>query len=817
MALERSSSGQMGKKFLVAALVTALVLISLVPFSLAASDPPSVEWSRTYDSVQANSIIQTSDGGYAIAGTSRFTALLTPEDQSYSYSAVLVKTDSSGSLLWQKTYGSDVFGGLNNIVSVVETRNFGFALFGEGGFIIKTDSEGNVQSSINVGLTGVRKGILTVDDYYLLVGNSQRDGESFAWLYKVDEQGNLLWNKTFTGGFTVNDVIQTADRSCAIAGSWKTDFWLAKVDSNSNLQWSQTYTYGETIDEHYVSSVAKTKDGGYILAGAGDWQASGGLVPWLIKINSQGYQQWSLPYGHMQYNGFSSVVQADDEGYVVALSFIADLVKMDSSGSEQWNVTFATIGNEFARFVGMSSSSSLIRTRDGGYAAVTSLPSIQHAQLAKISNEQDLTAPIVFVSTPKNGTYYASDIPLTFTVNEPFSSISYSLDGQAEAAITGNTTLLGLTVGTHYITVYAKDLAGNVGTSGTIQFTIAARFPTELVVISLAIVAIVGVSLLGYVKRQNLSDYKKAGLKSFFKKQRLVAFAGNRIAWTLTIISLCFLLIFVQIFFPYFYYPSSSRNLNSPFEMGVTYVYEQDSIGQLYDEVSRIKNLGFNVIRVNMVCDSINLNAYSNTLTDVFFSAIRQVNVKVALIINNHDSADDIDYYLGRWGKDLAYVQILNEPDVASSWQLGALFTDDEAGSRFEEVYNIVAQHELSAQRYTNFGPAFVARTNLPIKFSEKLDFVGFDVFMESFLTLSPNMIQLLHKITNKDIVIAEFGMSTTDDAAQTDYIIKGLNLFKSMGLRGCWIVYWNSADNAYGIRGRLAEQKVGEWIAQNT
>src|SRR4030067_2395113 len=117
MALERSSSGQMGKKFLVAALVTALVLIGLVPCSLAASDPPSVEWSKTYDGLQADSIIQTSDGGYAIAGTY--------SSSSFSYLAALIKIDSSGSLLWQKTYGSDVFGGLNNVVSVVDTRDLG--------------------------------------------------------------------------------------------------------------------------------------------------------------------------------------------------------------------------------------------------------------------------------------------------------------------------------------------------------------------------------------------------------------------------------------------------------------------------------------------------------------------------------------------------------------------------------------------------------------------------------------------------------------------------------------------------------------------
>ena len=77
-------------------------------------------------------------------------------------------------------------------------------------------------------------------------------------------------------------------------------------------------------------------------------------------------------------------------------------------------------------------------------------------------------------------------------------------------------------------------------------------------------------------------------------------------------------------------------------------------------------------------------------------------------------------------------------------------------------------------------------------------------------------MIQLLQKITNKDVVISEFGMSTSNDATQSNYIIKGLDLFRNMGLKGCWIVYWNGADNDYGIRGRLTEQKIGEWIAQN-
>jgi hypothetical protein len=275
-------------------------------------------------------------------------------------------------------------------------------------------------------------------------------------------------------------------------------------------------------------------------------------------------------------------------------------------------------------------------------------------------------------------------------------------------------------------------------------------------------------------------------------------------------------MVLVQIFFPYSYFSSSSGGSKSTFEVGVTYVYEQDDVGQTYDEVARIHDLGFRTIRVNIVCDSTGLNDYLNGMTDVFFAAAQHYNMHVALIIQNHVDANELQYYLNRWGKYLSYVQILNEPESSSSWDVGALFTDDEAVSKFEQVYSVVEQCQLPARLYTNFGAGFVVRSNLPIEFSEKLDFVGLDIFMESFLVLSPNLVQLLQKITNKEVVITEFGMSTSDDTAQSDYIIKGLNLFKSMGLKGCWIVYWNSAGDYYGVRGRLAEKTVGEWIAQN-
>ena len=786
------SSSTRSVRTVIAVAFIALVLISFA-LSSATADTTSVEWRQTYQNLQALSVIQTSGGGYAIAGTSS-----SPD------AATFVKTDSSGNVQWQKASG--------NVVSVVQTCDLGYVLFYTD-HVAKTNADGNFESSFSIGSMGAREGIITRAGEYVVVGNSVgSDGNLFAWLYKFDVQGNLLWNKTFTGGFAVYAVAETDDRGCALSGNWQHDFWLAKIDSNSNLQWSQTYSSGGPLDVHLVRSMATTKDGGFVLAGTGDYQASGGLVPWLLKVDSQGHEQISIHYDYILKESFTAVVQTDDSGYALALGNSPTLIRTDSSGSELWALTLTSGGDWSSSY----QSSSLIKTRDGGYVVAGSVFG-NTAFLIKVSPEPSTQLPVITISSPKGKTYETSDVPLVVVVNKPLSWITYSLDGQPEVTITENTTLSGLTVGTHNLTVTAQDTQGLVGSSGTIQFDIAARFPTEFVAIGIALVAVVIVVFLAYVKRQSLSDYRKKGLKNLFQKQRLAGLGKNRLLWTLTIIGLSILLVFTQIFFPYAYYSISSGRDNSTFEVGVSYVYEQDNVGQIYDQVSRIEELGFSVIRVNLVCDSTSPNSYSNTLTDVFFSAVRQLGIRVALIINNHDSNDNINYYLGKWGRDLTYVQILNEPDIASSWDAGALFTDDEAGSKFDDVYSIVEQHQLSAQYYTNFGPAFLVRTNLPVQFSQKLDFVGFDVFMESFLALSPRMIQLLQKITNKQVVISEFGMSTSDDTAQADYIIRGLNLFKSMGLKGCWIVYWNSVDNVYGIRGRLAEQKVGEWNAQNT
>jgi hypothetical protein len=114
-------------------------------------------------------------------------------------------------------------------------------------------------------------------------------------------------------------------------------------------------------------------------------------------------------------------------------------------------------------------------------------------------------SPTVSVLSIVNKTYDFSDFPLEFKVNEPYSRVSYSLDGQDNVTISGNTTLTGLPNGDHNITVYATDEAGNVGASETIIFTVDVPEPFPIVPVAAASVASVGViavGLLAYFKKR---------------------------------------------------------------------------------------------------------------------------------------------------------------------------------------------------------------------------------------------------------------------------------------------------------------------------
>jgi len=364
-----------------------------------------MEWDQTYGGVDAEfakSIIQTSDGGYAMLG------------DTYSFGAGdsdfwLVKTDGSGNIEWSQTYGGT---GSDYGYSVIQTNDGGYALAGYSNsfsgnildsdfWLIKTDAAGNIEWSHTYGGTGwdvAFSAVQTVDGGYALAGNG------FAHLVKTDANGNFLWSNTYgeAASHDVRSVVQTDDGGYALGGYTMpvlyADFWLVKTDSDGNLQWEQTYDRAGANDAGY--SVVQTSDGGYAIAG------TTGDPPffdiWLVKTDATGNLQWDQTYGGAGDDGTFSVIQTIDDGYAVGgwtSTYGAGngdfwLIKTDATGNIQWSQTYGGTG--------WDSAWSVVQTNDGGYALAGTTESFGAGSidfyLVKVRYERDVAVTGITLS-----------------------------------------------------------------------------------------------------------------------------------------------------------------------------------------------------------------------------------------------------------------------------------------------------------------------------------------------------------------------------------------------------------------------------------
>jgi len=195
---------------------------------------------------KGNSLIQTSDGGYAIAG-------LTPSLGAGGLDVYVVKLNANGKLQWTKTIGGPA-GEIG--ISLIQTSDGGYAIagstrsFGAGEvdvYVVKLDANGNLQWTKTIGGEKDEVGfslIQTSDGSYAIAGTTTSfgAGEADVYVVKLDANGNLQWTKTIGGpGYEIGfSLIQTSDGGYAIAGDTKsfgageTDICIVKLDKNGN-------------------------------------------------------------------------------------------------------------------------------------------------------------------------------------------------------------------------------------------------------------------------------------------------------------------------------------------------------------------------------------------------------------------------------------------------------------------------------------------------------------------------------------------------------------------------------------------------------
>ena len=249
------------------------------------------------------SINQTSDGGYAIAG-------LTKSFGAGGHDVYVVKLDANGKLQWTKTIG----GGAWDVgTSLIQTSDGGYAIagstrsFGAGEadvYVVKLDANGKLQWTKTIGGKKDDVGsslIQTSDGGYAITGSTQSfgAGEWDVYVVKLDANGNLQWTKTIGGpkrewGFSLIQAsdggyaitgITSSDELAAYFGPAEADVYVVKLDANGNLQW--TKTIGGPEHDRGLSLI-QTSDGGYAIAGSTQSFGAGEWDIYVVKLDKNG-------------------------------------------------------------------------------------------------------------------------------------------------------------------------------------------------------------------------------------------------------------------------------------------------------------------------------------------------------------------------------------------------------------------------------------------------------------------------------------------------------------------------------------------------
>ncbi len=326
-----------------------------------------IEWDKTYGGSNYetfSSIQQTADGGLIIGGYSNSNISgEKSEDSDGDLDYWVIKLDALGNKEWDKTIGGNY---ADYLTSVQQTADGGYIL---GGMSYSGISGDKTQPS---------------------------RGDADYWIVKLDEAGNIEWDKTF-GGADLDWLIsvkQTTDGGYILGGSsysnisgektenarGSDDYWVVKVDASGNKEWDRTFG-GSSVE--FMRAIVQTADGGYMLGGetsspiGGDRSEAlvGASDYWIVKLDKNGNKVWDKTYGGSDTEWLFDMQNTSDGGIIVGgISYSgisgeksepnlgkADywVLKLDAAGNLEWDKTYGGFETE--------SLSSVQETNDGGF------------------------------------------------------------------------------------------------------------------------------------------------------------------------------------------------------------------------------------------------------------------------------------------------------------------------------------------------------------------------------------------------------------------------------------------------------------------
>ena len=388
------------------------------------SQAPEIEWSKCYggSSIEyPESMVQTIDGGYIIAGSKSSYDGDIVDDTTGGWDFWVIKIDSNGLIEWQKSFGGSAQDFANSvkqtsdgvyiIVGWTKSNNGDVTGIHETTYgdcwIIKLNGEGVLIWQKCYGGNGTDQANdieLTDDGGYIIAGNSSStDGDITShhgalhgyddWIIKVNTSGEIEWEKSLGGSGNENcsDIFTTNDNGYIITGytgsndgdvaggGWHGhwDCWVVKLNIIGDIIW-QKCLGGDTLDIAY--SIIQTYDGGYLISAGtlsdnGDIEGSHGLTDAAIfKLDSLGDMQWQKCYGGSDRELAYAILQQQDKGYIIlgqTGSIDGDptgvhgsedvwLLKIDSVGELQYQQCYGGSTGEYGRTILQLSDSTFI-------------------------------------------------------------------------------------------------------------------------------------------------------------------------------------------------------------------------------------------------------------------------------------------------------------------------------------------------------------------------------------------------------------------------------------------------------------------------
>lgn len=399
-------------------------IIFLAPSISALSQAPPIQWQQNNDGIGGGitySVFETNDNGYIVCGYT-----FSPGSNNITQDAWVVKMNACGIIEWQKTYGGSSY---ENALCIRQTSDGGYIFAGNtwsndgdvtnnhgiaDAWIVKLNSSGNIQWQKTYGGSRIEEVFSieqTSDGGYILAGETQSfdgditffQGGSDYWVLKLDNSGNLQWQKTYggsrpdvgisvkqtnDGGYIIGGSIYSTDGDVTGNHGPEYDCWVIKITSSGSIQWERSLG-GYSIES--LSAIRQTNDGGYIICAEaasndGDLTFNNGASDyWVVKLNSSGNIQWQRTYGGSDFDYPFDIYQTSDGGYIVGgatASNDGDVSGLHAPGNgvgDFWVVKLDATGNiVWQKVLGGSLDErlfSLIQTKDGGYVMTGSASS----------------------------------------------------------------------------------------------------------------------------------------------------------------------------------------------------------------------------------------------------------------------------------------------------------------------------------------------------------------------------------------------------------------------------------------------------------